>query len=88
MSSGQDTARSHKIPENKYGGFACFEMPWWESFEVKYFFFCFFCPCAGLVHFEVQNLCFPCAGVAHFEVQDFCFFLSLCRFGAGLGFRV
>ena len=26
----------------------------------------FFCPCAGLVHFEVQNL----------------FFLSLCRFGA------
>ena len=27
----------------------------------------FFCPCAGLVHFEVQNVCF---------------FLSLCRFRA------
>ena len=35
MSSGQDTTRSHKIPENKYGGFACFEMPWWGSLEVK-----------------------------------------------------
>ena len=40
----------------------------WEgaTIPLKFLFF-FFCPCAGLVHFEVQN---------------FCFFLSLCRFGA------
>ena len=39
-------------------------------------FFCFFCPCAGLVHFEVQNFCFfcPCAGLVHFEVHHFDFF--------------
>ena len=38
---------------------------------------CFFCPCAGLVHFEVQNFCFlcPCAGLVHFEVQNLCFFV-------------
>ena len=43
----------------------------------------FFCPCAGLVHFEVQDFCFfcPCAGLVRFEVQNL-FFLSLCRFGA------
>ena len=35
LSSGQDTTRSRKIPENKYGGFACFEMPWWGSLQVK-----------------------------------------------------
>ena len=35
LSSGQDTTRSRKIPENKYGGFACFEMPWWGSLEVN-----------------------------------------------------
>ena len=39
-------------------------------------FLFFFCPCAGLVHFEVQNFCFfgPCAGLVHFEVQNLCFF--------------
>ena len=32
----------------------------------------FFCPCAGLVHFEVQHFDFicPCAGLVHFEVQN------------------
>ena len=30
--------------------------------------FVFFCPCAGFVHFEVQNFCFfcPCAGFVNF----------------------
>ena len=33
-----------KIPENKYGGFHCFEMPWWGLFEVdlEQFFLHFF----------------------------------------------
>ena len=41
------------------------------------FWFC--CPCAGLLHFEVQSLCFFCpgAGLLHFEVQSLCFF-CLC----------
>ena len=45
--------------------------------------FVFFCPCAGLVHIEVQNFCFfgPCAGLVHVEVQNL-FFWSLCRFCA------
>ena len=41
MSNGQDMTRLYKIPEKKYGGFACFEMSCWGSFEVKYFFFFF-----------------------------------------------
>ena len=45
------------------------------KYPSKVFVF-FVCPCAGLVHFEVQNCCFfcPCAGLVHFEVQNFCFF--------------
>ena len=38
----------------------------WEGATIPLKFFLFFCPCAGLVHFEVQNVCF----------------FSLCRFGA------
>ena len=38
LSRGQDTTRSRKSSENNYGGCACFEMPWWGSLEVKYFF--------------------------------------------------
>ena len=46
----------------------------WEgaTIPLKFlFFFLLFCPCAGLVHFEVQNFCFfcPCAGLVDFEVQ-------------------
>ena len=59
----------------------------WEgaTIPLKFlYFFCFFCPCAGLVDFEVQNFCFfcPCAGLVHFKLQNICFFLSLCRFCA------
>ena len=38
LSSGQDKMSSRESPENKYGVFQCFEMPWWGSLEVKYFF--------------------------------------------------
>ena len=64
----------------------------WEgaSITLKFLFcLCFFCPCAGLVHFEVQNFCFfcPCAGLVHFEVQYLCFFCpcaGLVSFGVQL----
>ena len=52
----------------------------WEgaAIPLKFlFFFVFFGPGAGLVHFEGQNFCFffcPCAGLVHFEVQNFDFF--------------
>ena len=47
--------------------------------------FLFFCPCAGLVHFEVQNFCFfgSCAGLVHFEAYNVGFFVPvqvLCTF--------
>ena len=47
--------------------------------QVDWKVFVFFCPCAGLVHFEVQNFCFfcPCAGLVHFEVQNLCFFVPV-----------
>ena len=53
-------------------------------------FFCFFCPCAGLVHFEVQNFCFfcPCAGLVHFEVQNFDIFVPVQVLDRVLDFKV
>ena len=49
------------------------------DYPSKVFVFLFFCPCAGLVHFEVQNFCFfkPFAGLVHFEVQNLCFFVPV-----------
>ena len=63
----------------------------WEgaTIPLKFLFFCFFCPCAGLVHFEVQNFCFfcPCAGLVHFEVQNFDIVCPCAGFRQGVGLQ-
>ena len=67
---GQKTKKN----KNFRGIPAAFQVDW-----KVFVFFVFFCPCAGLVHFEVQNFCFfcPCAGLVHFEVQNLCFFVPV-----------
>ena len=78
----QSAPNLHRGKKNFRGILAPSQVDWkvffvpvqvWCTLKFKTFVFC---PCAGLVHFEVHNLCFfcPCAGLVHFEVHNLCFF--------------
>ena len=69
--TSQSTWEGATIPL-KFLFFLFFFVPVQVWCTLKFETFVFFCPCAGLVHFEVQHFDFicPCAGLVHSEVQN------------------